>query len=139
MRPDSTDSVSTGNSATRGSSRKTALSFAALAVVTGAILSALPARAQSREKFEVASVKPGVSGGNPTFGSSLGRFHTLVPSLSEFANRSSQTREFSQASEPSGLPGLGAALREQLGLKLKSSKGQVEVIVIDAIARPSPD
>ncbi|MBI4264188.1 MAG: TIGR03435 family protein [Acidobacteria bacterium] len=31
------------------------------------------------------------------------------------------------------------ALEEQLGLKLESRRGQVEVLVIDHIERPTPD
>jgi uncharacterized protein (TIGR03435 family) len=34
-------------------------------------------------------------------------------------------------------PGLFTALEEKLGLKLRASKGMVEVLVIDSIARPS--
>lgn len=44
--------------------------------------------------------------------------------------------------DPSGNangPSLFTALREQLGLELKKTKGQVEVLVIDHITRPSPD
>jgi uncharacterized protein (TIGR03435 family) len=31
------------------------------------------------------------------------------------------------------------ALEEQLGLKLESAKGPVDVVVIDSISRPTPD
>ena len=34
---------------------------------------------------------------------------------------------------------LMTALREQLGLKLESSRGPVEVLVIDNVEMPSPD
>jgi uncharacterized protein (TIGR03435 family) len=36
-------------------------------------------------------------------------------------------------------PSLFTALQEQLGLRLQKTKGQVEVLVIDHITRPSPD
>ena len=40
-------------------------------------------------------------------------------------------------SESSGKPDLFAALQEQLGLRLESSKGPVPVIVIDSVQKPS--
>jgi uncharacterized protein (TIGR03435 family) len=36
-------------------------------------------------------------------------------------------------------PAFFTALREQLGLELKKTKGQIEVLVIDHITRPSAD
>lgn len=36
-------------------------------------------------------------------------------------------------------PSLGTALREQLGLKLESTKAQVDVLAIDHVERPTPD
>jgi uncharacterized protein (TIGR03435 family) len=41
------------------------------------------------------------------------------------------------AAEPAGGPGLVAAIQQQLGLKMESTKGPVEVVVIDHIERPS--
>ena len=40
--------------------------------------------------------------------------------------------------DPNG-PSLFTALQEQLGLKLESLRGEVEVLVIDTVARPVPD
>jgi uncharacterized protein (TIGR03435 family) len=38
---------------------------------------------------------------------------------------------------PNALPGLFAAMQEQLGLKLEAVKAQADVIVVDHVERPS--
>jgi len=43
------------------------------------------------------------------------------------------------APEGSDAPGLFTALQEQLGLKLESSRGAVDVLVIEHVDRPTPD
>ena len=51
------------------------------------------------------------------------------------AEQAQQESESNSLSKPS----IFAALQEQLGLKLKSTKGQDEILVIDHIERPSPN
>lgn len=43
------------------------------------------------------------------------------------------------APDPNAPPGLFTAIQEQLGLKLESTKGPVDVLVIDKIEQPSPN
>jgi uncharacterized protein (TIGR03435 family) len=43
------------------------------------------------------------------------------------------------AADPPAGPGLTTALRDQLGLALRSTTGPVEVFVIDGLERPTPD
>jgi uncharacterized protein (TIGR03435 family) len=52
------------------------------------------------------------------------------------------TFELTYAAEPgpdSDAPSLFTALQEELGLTLESTKGPVEVLVIDSVRRPTPD
>jgi uncharacterized protein (TIGR03435 family) len=41
------------------------------------------------------------------------------------------------ARDPSDLPALSTAFEEQLGLKLESRKGPIDVLVIDSVSRPT--
>jgi uncharacterized protein (TIGR03435 family) len=51
----------------------------------------------------------------------------------------SQPSTTASASDPSTLPAIFTALQEQLGLKLETQKGPVDVIVIDHVQEPSPN
>ena len=42
-----------------------------------------------------------------------------------------------QGSQDSAQPGLFAALREQLGLRIAATRGPVETLVVDHVGRPS--
>ena len=44
-----------------------------------------------------------------------------------------------ELSPDSDAPSLFTAIQEELGLKLESTKGPVEVLVIDSVQRPTPD
>lgn len=41
------------------------------------------------------------------------------------------------AADPSGLPSIYTAVQQQLGLKLESSRGPVEMLVLDRVEKPS--
>jgi uncharacterized protein (TIGR03435 family) len=52
------------------------------------------------------------------------------------------TFDLTYAAEPgpdSDAPSLFTAIQEELGLKLESTKGPVDVLVIDSVQRPTPD
>jgi uncharacterized protein (TIGR03435 family) len=59
------------------------------------------------------------------------------PAASGSSAAGSDSQSVPSASDPSGAPDLFAAVQQQLGLKLESTKGPVEIIVIDHVERPS--
>jgi uncharacterized protein (TIGR03435 family) len=63
--------------------------------------------------------------------------YTMVPWSGPSAMGASEGQPAASASEPTGIPTLFPALQQQLGLKLESTKGPVEIVVIDHIERPS--
>lgn len=72
---------------------------------------------------------------------SLGGILALAGTLS-----AQTTRSFEVASVKAGAPGdpndgpaFLTALREQLGFRLESTRGAVDVFVIDRVERPTPD
>ena len=50
-----------------------------------------------------------------------------------------QCTPFNATPAPDGPPALLTAIKEQLGLQLRSATGPVDVIVIDRVEPPSPD
>ena len=58
-----------------------------------------------------------------------------TPDDSQFVNMG--VRVPPPSNDPDAPPGLFTAFQEQLGLKLESTKGPVEVLVVDRIDKPS--
>ena len=50
-----------------------------------------------------------------------------------------RVRDAAGGSPPTDAPTLFTALHEQLGLKLESTRGSVEVMVVERVERPTPD
>lgn len=59
------------------------------------------------------------------------------PAPSGSSAAASNDQSVPAASDPAGGPDLFAAIQQQLGLKLESGKGPVEIVVIDHVERPS--
>lgn len=64
---------------------------------------------------------------------------TGLTGLFDFELRFTPAREPGAAIEPGDVPEVFTAIREQLGLELRSEPGSVEVLVIDQVEPPSPD
>ncbi len=69
---------------------------------------------------------------------SLGEMGPFGPTSAPDNRLMAETPQAPGASQPSG-PSIFAAIQQQLGLKLKASKGEVEVLVVDHIQEPSPN
>jgi hypothetical protein len=80
----------------------------------------------SRPQFEVASIKPNRS---------------LAPPRAGFRPKSEPVPPDGTpaALAPSDGPSIFAAVQEQLGLRLESGRALLDVLIIDAIERPSPN
>ncbi|HEV3139770.1 MAG TPA: TIGR03435 family protein [Vicinamibacterales bacterium] len=111
------------------------------------------AQAPSSPGFEVASIKPNNSVGRAaTMGMQPGRYMatdrtgatgTFVMELTWTPDQMPLGSAVSDPSKNKGVkidpngPSIFTALQEQLGLKLQSAKGPVDVFVIDRVERPT--
>ncbi len=68
-----------------------------------------------------------------------GEFDLTLEYTPELGQSGSEPGVETSATDPSAPPGLSTALQEQLGLKLESATGPVEVLVIDHVEEPSPN
>ena len=89
--------------------------------------------APSRPQFEVASIRQNRSLSPPLAG--------FRPNGFEAVNATArQLITLAYASDPQNVVDeIFAAVQEQLGLKLESGRAPLDVLVIDAIERPSPN
>jgi uncharacterized protein (TIGR03435 family) len=63
--------------------------------------------------------------------------YTMIPMGGPAFAGSPDGQPVPTASDPAGGPGLVTAIQQQLGLKMESTKGPVEIVVIDHVERPS--
>ena len=122
--------------------RSAAILLAVLAVTGGL-------SAQTTPSFEVASVRPNVSPPPSMFIQLQPPGGVVIQnmplrSIIEWAYQLQRDDDRLVggpdwiASDPNGA-GMLTALREQLGLRLESTRGPVDVLVIDRVERPTPD
>jgi Protein of unknown function (DUF3738) len=104
-----------------------------------------------RPAFDVASVKTNKSGGGSINLGNLGQSGSLYRAMNVTLNilitaayqlkprTGSQPGMTASPSDTSGPPSLFTAVQEQLGLKLESQTGPVDVLVIDHVEEPAPN
>ena len=91
------------------------------------LTAALTAQGPEPVAFEIASIKP-----NRQLGPQLRATQTDCAALNKAAGGP-------MPPAADGGPTLFTALQEQLGLKLESTRGHVEVMVVERVDRPTPD
>jgi uncharacterized protein (TIGR03435 family) len=109
---------------------------------SGMKLTAHPGEGDSSTQIRNNSGKSSVTCANvsmASFASTLGgRLDRLVIDNTALQGRYDLNLEWAPNPSPESTePSIFTALREQLGLKLESTKGLVEIIVIDSIEKPS--